>query len=325
MMMAELSFEVLGWWLAITVVASMLSAFAYPLVSRWIANLGPSLRSLVRLVYVGSAPVAALMSVLLVTQPGLAGYFVPAHCHGDQCGVHTPVVANDSVILLGLAVTSSLVVVLLLLTLLWALRRAQRHIRVMNVLSHGAGEGHRIIDSAELLACCVGLWRPQILLSRGLTEQLQDDEVAVVLAHELAHAQRLDNLRALLLRFLTVFWPTFFSQQVTRDNRADAEQACDFAAARQVDGSEKVSSVIRKLCEMSPGNRSFQIDRRVGFDCDDAAARITELERGFVEDKTPVTGWFKAFVSLSLSWSVQIYLLTSVSHELIEWLGALAT
>lgn len=323
--MAELLLEILGWWLVITVVGSLLSAFAYPSVCRWIRYLGPSMRSVVRLVYVGSAPVAALLAVVLVTQPSLAGFLIPAHCHGSQCGAHTPVYAGDSVILIGLASVSSLIGLLLLAVLFWALRRGQRRLRMLSALTHGSIKGYRTLDSADVLVCCMGLWRPQILLSRGLIDQLQPDELAIVLAHERAHAERLDNLRALLLRWLTVFWPTSLNQQVRSDSRADAEQACDLAAARAVAGPLRVAAVIRKLSELSSGTTRIPGYRSIGFDCDDAATRMTVLDRGCKFDEPPLGGLCKAFACLSLSWCLQIYLLTAVSHQMIEWLGSVVT
>ncbi len=277
--MAELSFEVLGWWLAITVAASMLSALTYPLFSRWIKDLDPSTQSLVQLVYAASAPLAALLSVVLVTQPTLASLVIPAHCHGSQCGAHAPVYAQDSAILLGLAVASSLFILFLLVILLWTLRRAYRQIRVLKVLTFGAADGYRIVETADPLACCVGLLRPQVILSQGLVNQLRSDELAVVLAHERAHADRMDNLRAFLLRWLTVFWPATLKQRVNADSRANAEQACDLAAARSVAEPTQVAAVIRKLTELCSRASPDDKESRFGFDGDNALTRLTALER----------------------------------------------
>ena len=322
--MAELSFEVLGWWLALTVAASMLSAIAYPLFCRWIADLGPSLQSVVRLVYAGSAAVAALLSVVLVTQPTLAGLVIPSHCHGSQCGAHTPVYAQDSALNLGLAAASSLIILFLLLVLLWTLRRARRQFRILKVLTFGAAEGYRTVDTADMLACCVGLWRPQILLSRGLVDQLQPDELVVVLAHERAHAERMDNLRALLLRWFTVFWPAALKQRVSNDSRANAEQACDLAAARLVAEPMQVASVIRKLTELCSSAATSKRESRFGFDGDNAATRLTALERCSRSDRHPTRGRFRAVGYLILHWCLQVCVLNLVSHEVIEWLGTLA-
>lgn len=323
-MMSDLSFEALGWWLAITVGASLLSALFYPFVSHWISNLDAWLRSLVRLFYATSSPVVATISVVLVTQPALAGLFIPAHCHGNQCDAHAPVYAHDSVIFLGLAATSSLIVLLLLLVLLWTLRRAHRQFRVLSALTDRDQKGYRILDGPDFLACCVGLWKPRVLVSYGLIQQLLPGELEIVLSHERAHAERLDNLRAVSLRWLTVFWPASVRRRINSDHRADSEQACDHAAARTGTGPSPVASVIRKLSTLSSRTATAKIESHIGFDGDDSAARLIALEHCYNGGKTPVSGWLKAFGCLSLNWVLHIYLFTLGSHEMIEWLGRVA-
>lgn len=321
--MTELSTEILGWWLVATVMGSLLNAFTYPWLRHWIGNINPSLRSMVRLLYAASAPLAALLAVVLTTQPAIAGFLIPTHCHELQCGMHTPVYAGGSVLLVGLASFASFIVLLMLAILLWALHWGHRRLRVLSAFSHRSGKGYRTLDSTDLLVCCAGLWRPKILVSQGLLDRLQPEELSIVLAHELAHAKRLDNLRALLQRWLTVFWPAPLNQILHSDSRADAEQACDLAAARAVVDPMRVASVIRKLSNFSSGTIRIQESRSVGFDCDDAATRITVLERGINANEPLSSGWFEAFFGLAVSWCMQICLLTAASHLMIEWVGSL--
>lgn len=321
-MMIELALKILGWWLAITLVGSFLSAIVYPLVSQRIQACGPSLRSFFRLFYAGLAPVAALAALVLVTQPTLAGLIIPAHCHGSNCGTHTPVYAMDSLLLIGLAGLSSLVVLVLLGVLFWAIHQGQRRLRLLRAFARSSGKGYSTLDSEDVLVCCVGLWRSQILVSRGLLEQLDSDELEVVLAHERAHALRLDNMRAFLLGWLVVFWPASLAERVRWDSRADAEQVCDSAAAKTALSPMHVAAVIRKLSLLSSGTSTIQTHRSVGFNCDDAAARIAVLESGVTVNTSLQAGWYKPFTLLAMGWCVQIYLLTAVSHQMIEWLGA---
>ena len=259
---------------------------------------------------------------MLLTQPALSGLFVTAHCHGDQCGAHAPVYTHDSIIDLGLAAISGLIILLLLLALLWTLHRAHRQFRVLSAIADRDQDGYQTLPSDDLLACCVGLWKPRVLLTQGLVQQLQADELAIVLCHERAHADRMDNLRALLLRWLTLFWPRTLRMRISSDSRADAEQACDDVAARSVAGSGQVAAVIRKLSELSSRTAEAGRECRTGFDGADSAIRLIALERGGNGDETPVRSWLKVFVGLSLNWVLLIYLFTAGFHELIEWLRA---
>ncbi len=318
--MTELLFECLGWCLAMTVVASLLSAALYPVFARGIRQLSAASRALARLVYASSAPLVALLTAVLVTQPTVARLLIPAHCHGDQCGAHAPVYAPDSLMLLGAAFISSALLFLVLLMLLWALRRARRQFQLLRRLS-GEGEAdYRTLASRDLIACCVGLWQPKVLLSQGLIDALKPGELAVVLAHERAHAQRLDNLRALLLRWLTLFWPTPLRRRINQHARADAEQACDLSAALAVNDQEKVGAVIAKLSRLLVFVSSDQALRAAGFDCDHTRDRVAQLDNRCAKT---AGAWPAVLLLLSLIWTVQIFVLAFTSHELIEWLGAL--
>jgi len=320
--MTELLFGMLGWWLIATMAGSLLTGLAYPLVRGWIGHLGPSLRSVVRLMYAATAPLAALLSVAIVSHPTIADLLVAAHCHGSQCTAHAPVYAANSSLLFAVSLIGSLIVLLLLATLLWTLRIGQRQLRVLSALAHRSVQGFHTLDSAEELVFCTGLLRPQILLSQGLVDRLQPDELAVVLAHEQAHAERLDNLRAFLLYWLTVFWPGSLRRRAQRDGRADAEQACDLAAARAFSGADQVVSVIRKLSQKSTAIPGGMFGRSVVLDSNDAVARVSVLEDGNKYDEATPGDWCKAFVSLTLGLGILIYVLSAASHQAIEWLGS---
>lgn len=316
--MAERLVEMFGWWLALWAAASLLSALAYPLMRRPGAALEPSARASFRLAYVCTAPIAALLALVLVTTPTLSGLLMPDHCHGGHCGAHAPVYPGDSAVIIGLAAAGSLAALLVSIALLWALRRGRRQVRVLSAFTRSSPVGYRTLESDSLLACCVGLMRPQIVLSRGLIERLSADELAVVLAHERAHAHRRDNLRALLLRWASLFWPAGPGRCLRADMGADAEQACDLAAARAGPGPAQVARVIRRLSGLSlaaPG-------RGVAFGCCDTAARLAALESGRLSDDRYFSNWFGPGFYLSASWCAQVYLLAAVSHWGVEWLGA---
>ena len=59
-------------------------------------------------------------------------------------------------------------------------------------------QGHHLIDHPRALALTTGLWRPRVWLTKGLTQALSTEAVAIVLAHEHTHRQRRDPLRHLL-------------------------------------------------------------------------------------------------------------------------------
>lgn len=315
--MTELPVGMLGWWAVIALLASWLSAGAYPLVRYAIRGASPAVRSLVRLAYVWVAPLAATLAVAINSLPGLSAWLVSAHCHGGHCGGHAPVYSVESTALAGLSAAGGLAVGTLLFTLVWGLRRARRRLRALHVVARGTPQGYRLLASSQAIACCTGVWRPRVLLSSGLVDCLRADELQVVLAHEHAHARRLDNLRALLLGWATVAWPAPLARRARADAAADAEQACDLAAVRTGFSLQQVAATIARLSGLT--RAPWSAARGAAGACDEIPQRLAALRDGGAIDA--VQGWFAGALCLAVGCSLQVYLLTESYHGLIEWLG----
>jgi beta-lactamase regulating signal transducer with metallopeptidase domain len=101
-----------------------------------------------------------------------------------------------------------------------------------------------IVETAQPVCFAAGLFRPRVLLSRGLFEALNPHERAVVLAHERAHARRRDALLASLVRALAlVHWPGV-GRWLVQEFEVAAEQSCDEEAARFVGDRLSVAATI---------------------------------------------------------------------------------
>ena len=86
---------------------------------------------------------------------------------------------------------------------------------------------------AAIFAWTVGIWRPIILVSRGLRESLSAEELGVVLAHEQAHASGRDNL--ILLVSHVINSALLFFPGMTRAHagvRRSVEISADATASR---------------------------------------------------------------------------------------------
>lgn len=74
----------------------------------------------------------------------------------------------------------------------------------------------------------VGIWRPILLLPEGLTEHLDGPEMDSMLAHELAHLRRHDNLSASLHMLVeALFWFHPLVWWIGKQLVAEREKACD--------------------------------------------------------------------------------------------------
>ena len=76
----------------------------------------------------------------------------------------------------------------------------------------------------------VGIWRPVILLPKGLAQQFEQAELDAVLAHELSHLKRRDNLKAALHMLVEgLFWFHPLVWWIGARLMEEREKACDEA------------------------------------------------------------------------------------------------
>lgn len=313
-----LPLKLVGLWVLLTAVASLIAAVAYPAYRRQLRRSSPARRSLLRFSY-GLMPVfASSLVVLFMTNPDLADLFVPEHCHAGECGAHAPVLGGGTLASAGFAAFGALGGFLVLVALGWLIRGAFARLRTLERLTRltaRAGD-HRVVESDGLIACCVGLLRPQVLVSRGLLSALPAAEVEAVLAHERAHAGRRDNLRGFLAHAATLAWPKGRRQLLRSDLAADAEQACDVQAAATVGDADVVIGAMRRLARLGS---EASLHRGVAFGEGDTAQRIDCL----LDHAATAGDRGLAVFSLGLFWLLLVGVLTALSHGFLEWLTAI--
>lgn len=81
-----------------------------------------------------------------------------------------------------------------------AARRADAWMRHARPLSIGAALPAFAIEADQPIIALVGVWRPRLLVTRGLIEALTAAELDAAVAHEVGHLRAFDNLKRLLMR-----------------------------------------------------------------------------------------------------------------------------
>ncbi len=239
-------------WLVFIAVGSISSAMAVRALERRIAGWEPSARHRA-LVLIAALPVLIAAALMLsAILPSIVSLDLPGfdHCtahndgHPHLCFVHLPKMGmNTAFVLLLILVTSYA-----LLRVAFASMRVARALRVLAVLAM-SGEQRRdlgvtIIETSQPLCLAAGLFRPRVLLSRGLLESLSREDRAAVLAHERAHVRRRDALVACVVRALATLHFPRMARWIVREVDIAAEQACDEEACQIVGDRVAVASAI---------------------------------------------------------------------------------
>lgn len=315
-----LLFKLSGLWLLLVALSVALAVAAYGPYQRLLAGADPALRAACRLAYGLMPLLIASFVVLLVTRPTLAGLLVPDHCHGIACEAHVPSLEGGSWASSALAAFGGLTLMAGMFGLTALTMHALGRLRILRRLTRltDSAGAYRVVDSSGTLACCIGLWRPQILVSQGVLDVLDSDEFEAVLAHERAHAMRRDNLQAFILHSATRFWPAGTRERLREDHAADTEQACDRVAERVTGSRETVASAILTLAATLPGQGP---DRAVAFGSGNLSQRLVALQQP-QDTGHQMMHAIAGVVALIIAGAALTGALTGFSHWFMEWLVA---
>jgi tetratricopeptide (TPR) repeat protein/Zn-dependent protease with chaperone function len=125
--------------------------------------------------------------------------------------------------------------------------------RACRALGIARGVELRIVDG-ERVPGALGFGHPVVVLPDGLAAQLSEPELDGVLAHELAHILRRDNLWAALAHaIVVVFWFHPLVWWIERWMLKERETACDELVLERGTHPEVYLSGILKVCRMAFG------------------------------------------------------------------------
>ena len=150
-------------------------------------------------------------------------------------------------------------------------------------------------DDPRPVAALPGLLRPRLVLSRGLVDRLDDEELRATVAHELAHLSRAGNLGMLLVWLLRVLQAGSPAALVLfRHLLEERELACDALATEATGQPAALASALlvatrHGLGDSAAGEPSFDAPHRIQRRAEvaSARARVRALLDGPVQHTTP--------------------------------------
>jgi bla regulator protein BlaR1 len=123
-----------------------------------------------------------------------------------------------------------------------ALRRATR-------ISPRSRRIELLLCSSSLEPGVIGVLRPKLLWPAGLSDRLTDSELDAVIAHEVCHVDRRDNLSALVhVTVETVFWFHPLVWWLSARLLSERERACDEEVLRSGRDGRSYAEGILKVC-----------------------------------------------------------------------------
>ncbi len=168
----------------------------------------------------------------------------------------------------------------------WKLRRLARNARqplppAVRSAAAGLGLAGRVqaVAAAEPFAVTVGLARPRILVSTGLTGALSTAELTAVLAHERCHLRHRDPARLLAVRLLAAYgWYLPAARWLAGRVALNRELAADRAALDRA-GRGELAGALLKLAAL-PARPAVAAASPAGDPAESLEARVAQLEQG---------------------------------------------
>jgi bla regulator protein BlaR1 len=126
-----------------------------------------------------------------------------------------------------------------------------------------------------------GIIRPVLVWPEGISERLEDAHLEVILAHELCHVRRRDNLAATLHMVVeAIFWFHPLVWWLEARMMEERERACDEEVLESGSDRQVYAESILKICEFCVGSPLACVSGVTGADLKKRIARI--MTGGFV-------------------------------------------
>jgi bla regulator protein BlaR1 len=118
-------------------------------------------------------------------------------------------------------------------------------------ISNGLKKRIKLVSSTSSMEPGVfGIFRPVLLLPEGMTERLNDSELEAIIAHEVVHVRRHDNLIATVHMVIeALFWFHPMVWWLGTKLVQERERACDEEVLKLVKNPQSYAEGILKVCE----------------------------------------------------------------------------
>jgi bla regulator protein BlaR1 len=167
----------------------------------------------------------------------------------------------------------------------WHLRIAMRHASVHPSLPDSVSilaEGVPVLSSPLLVEPGVfGIVQPVLMLPEGITDRLEIVQLQAIVAHEMCHIRRRDNLTfALHMLVETIFWFHPFVWWIRLHLIEERERACDEAVLQSGNEAQAYAESILNVCKFYVESPLPCVSGVTGSDLKERIVRIMSQQLG---------------------------------------------
>ena len=188
-------------------------------------------------------------------------------------------------------------------------------LRRMELIHPKAGATRVLLSHASIEPGIFGIVRPLLLWPAGISQHLNDTHLEAILAHELEHVRRRDNLAAALHMLVeALFWlypPVWWLGKRLVDER---ERACDESVLQNCDRPQIYAESILKVCQFCLESPLPCVAGVTGSDLKQRIVRIMSL-RAFVPLSLPKKALLAAGAAALLTGPVMFGLIMEQSRS----------
>jgi TonB family protein len=142
------------------------------------------------------------------------------------------------------------------------------------------------MSSALVEPALIGVFRPVLMLPNGIAEHLSRAQLDAVVAHELSHWRRRDNLTAAVHMLVeAVLWFHPLVWWIGARLIEERERACDEAVVREGHEGRAYAEAILNVCEHYVASR---LECAAGVSGSDLKRRVLEIARNKVMSVLPI-------------------------------------
>ena len=144
-----------------------------------------------------------------------------------------------------------------------------------------------------------GVFRPVLLLPEGIAQRLTPDQLRAVVAHEMSHVRRRDNVaNAIHMLAEALFWFHPLVWWIERRLLDEQERACDEEVLRQGGDPQVYAESILRICEFYVTSPLICVP---GITGSDLKMRVREIMRAGVRPRLNVAGRLLLYMAALLA------------------------